>query len=355
MTATWDKNIVLTISLSAATAGAGSLRPFRVSDVALDGSARWAIFDDPAGVDDAFDAGEIDADTRDALSLALSQSPHASEVGVIRVDVTGGEGYDDALSAAEAGGLDFYGVALDTRAIAGITEASTWIEAREKILVCQSADSSWLDAGVPTGTPGFDDLVNNRRTAVLYHPTGTIAADFAWLSNRLAFNPETASPPWSTGLSSFAGYALTSTQRAAVEANKANAILPYGPASLYVDPGVMIDGTPIYEIVSRDWLARTIRAEIAAFVVAEHAAGRKIPVNEIGQGQIAGILTAIGIRGVAAQHFGPDPAGNFPNGFKIIPLPISTADLAARRLRFKCSFYLATAGRVFDFTINLVR
>jgi len=168
--------------------------------------------------------------------------------------------------------------------------------------VAQSADSSWLDSGVPSG---FSTIASNERTAVIYHDTAAQAADLAWLVSRLVFDPDSTSAPWEGQVRGLTAYAtaLTAAQRDFVAGNHANAVLPFSSATLYASPGISLNNRSIYEIVTADWFAARIGEDIASTKLQYTARGQKIIIDATGQALVKAILTTRLQQGEQAGHF----------------------------------------------------
>jgi hypothetical protein len=292
-------------------------------------------------------AAYISAATLEALRVAFSQQPAPAVVKVGYHDTAAPETIPTALAAIRTFDDDWYGLAIYSRADADIVSAANTIEAitdSPKVFVGQSDDASLLDAGMPAG---LTTLTGKERTALLYHPSDAQYADLAWLASRLVFDPDSKSAPWEGELKEVSGNAaLTSSQAAAIGTNKVNATGTLSSAISYVSPGQNMNGRAFYEIVSGDWLKTRIAEDIAELKLQHTSRGEKIIIDSTGQAKVLGILATRLQQGEDVGHF--DRGQTRATGF-----PITTADVTARRLRFKIEAKVAADARLFDITIYL--
>lgn len=307
--------------------------------------ARVVSLTSAADVAAALLAGTISATTAGWLNAAFSQIPTPSKIKLAFHDTAATETLATALAAIEALDTDWYGTAIYSRVSADIVTWATLIEARKKIYVAQSADTSWLDAGVPAGLSAITAF---ERTAVIFHDTATVAADLAWLAARLVFDPDNQSAPWEGQLRGIASYAtaLTTAQRDFAAGNDCNVGLPFSSATFYVSPGINQNSRSIYEIETADWLAARISEDVALLRLQHTDRGEKILVDATGQTKVLALLS-----GRLQQGEG---AGHFPKGqTRATAVAISSGDIAAKRLQFKIEAQIGADARVFLFNVYL--
>lgn len=308
----------------------------------LNGS-RVAEYASAAEAEAAQVAGYISATTLDFLQAAFSQQPTPASVKVAYRDVGGTETWTACLAAIEAVDTDWYGVCIYSRADAEIAAVAALIETRNKIFVAQSDDAAWL-----TGTPpaGLSAIVGYERTAVIYHSSDAQPADIAWLASKLVWDPDVQSAPWTGEVEDVAAIsALTTAQRAfLMDTNDANVGLPFSSAEFYVAPGQMMSGRAIYEIVSADWLKARIIEAIAALKLKHDSRGEKILAAPSGQTKILAEIAGLLQQGEQVGHF--TPGQTRPTAYAI-----SSADLTARRLRFKAEAQIGADAYIFDTTV----
>jgi hypothetical protein len=310
------------------------------------GGSRVKTYTSALDVSTSLLATEISATTAAQLNAAFAQQPTPTRVKLANHDTGASETLTAALAAIEAVDTDWYGSCLYSRVAADIVTWAGLMETRKKVFVAQSADSSWLDSGVPSG---FSTIVTDERTGVIYHDTAAQGADLAWLASRLVFDPDLQSAPFEGFVRSINAYAtaLTPAQRDFVVTNNANAGLPFSSAvQFYVSPGVNLRGRSLYEIVSADWFAARVSEDITQLRIDHTSRGEKILVDPSGQAKIMGILTARLQQGEAAGHFGK---GNT----RATAFPITDADRTAHQLRFKCEAQIGADARVFVVTTYL--
>jgi hypothetical protein len=291
-------------------------------------------------------AGFLSAAMLAAVTAAFSQRTPPVEIKVGRTDI-GDADIAASLVAIEAADDDFYGIASESRAAAVQVVLSAAVEARSKFYILQSSDVLWKTTGIPAA---YSAIAGSERTAVLYHDTDTEWGDFAWLANRLVFDPDERSAPWDAAVQGVAALAAapTDTEKGFLDTNFANHGLPYGPELFFVDAGVNLAGRPIHEIETADWFEVRLQESVVGVKTAASADGRKIVVGPSGQGQILAEIAALFQRGVNASHF---IAGQTEQ----TALAITQADLDLGRLRFTGRAQLASSARIFIFNFNFSR
>ncbi len=348
-----DKYVTLTISRSALPPAPTVRTIARVSNVALDGSARSESFETIAAAQAALTASRIDQDTFDAIVAIFAQRPRPSKVEIIRVDVSGGEGYNDALIAAEAAGVKYNGVIIDSRTAADIVAASNFAEARDVIFMFQSSLADWLTSGAPSS---FSAITSNEHTFGVYHSTDTVQADAGVIGSRLAYDPNASAAPGFGPVRGVTQYTITSAQRDFALANGIGVLEEYvaggtGNLGTNYTNGKSLAGIRMDALVTEFWLKQRIEGEVAALLVNEAAAGRFVPVSPSGQSQVGAILRATGQRGVAIGRFtGSD---DFPEGFVVTAPDITTADKSAQRIPMAATYNLAIPALAVSISIDL--
>lgn len=308
------------------------------------GGVRVVSYTSASEVAAALVATQISATTAAWLTDAFSQIPTPAKVKVAFHDTAAVETLTAALAAIEALDTDWYGTAIYSRVNADIVTWAALIEARKKIFVAQSGDSSWLDSGVPAG---LSAIAGYDRTAVIYHATATEAADLTWLVSRLVHDPDKRSAGWEgqvRGVASTA--ALTTAQRDFIVGNDANVGLPFSSADVYVSPGVMQSGRAIYELVTADWFSARVAEDFAFAKLAHTNRGEKWIVDPTGQVEGLGILNGRLQQG--------EDVGHFPKGqTRATAETITDQDIQDQKLRFKAEAQIAADARLFDIDVFL--
>lgn len=171
-------------------------------------------------------AGEIDAATYNEIVAAHSQGGYPA-IYVVLWDDAGGDGVDDALTAAESGGLrapwDFYFVTTTSRAAADHVELATWAATKRVKPIVQSGDADWLTTGgVPTGYTS----ITGTKLEVLYEDTAATCGSAAWAGRLAIVNPDLQRPASNLeikgGILSEYTTPLTSAQKGFLGANNCN-------------------------------------------------------------------------------------------------------------------------------------
>lgn len=299
---------------------------------------------------DANDAGFISASTLEAARVAFNQPtvPPAFKVG--RVNLAGSaETYATGLAACVEADPDFYGVAITPRTDAEIVLVSDWIESNEgtrRLISAYQSDDSGLIGSFPSGLSGMQ---TNTRSALIYHTDDAAWNDVAHLVNRLTFDPSLTSASWTCEVKEVDVLDPRPTQaqrNTATNTNFVNLALPYGTRATWMDPGTMIDGRPIEEQVTADWLYARIHAAVADMVASRSARGAKVGVDATGQELVRSAIAGVFQQAVDANHL---------LSFTITPLAITGDDLTNRRLRFDARGTLEVSGRLFTFNVYLSR
>lgn len=348
-------NIVINISLDPAPqAGAAFFFPLLIADEANGttlGGDRVRSYADSLSVDTDEDAGFLSAAVAQAARDALSQIPRPPLIKIGRRDSVGGESYSDAFTAIRLVDDQFYTTSIESRADADILDIAAAVEpTKRKIAVVQTDDTAFKTTGFPAGLVAID---GNERTVIAWHETDTEWMDFAWSSNRLAFDPNAASVSWDAGVQSVLGYPtnLTQAEKDFLDENHANNGLALDGFNFFVDPGHNANGRPIYEIVTLDWFEATLQSRVATMKARRSARGQKVPVDGTGQG----LLLAL-VNGTIDQGEGTDGAHFAPGARRVVEAAaITQEDLDLQRLRFTGQVQLSASARLFRFDLNFTR
>lgn len=341
-------NITINITLDPAPITAAGFGTMMIiadgSTTSLNGD-RIRSYGSVAAVQTDVTAGFVSTAMLAAATAAFSQQRAPSLIKIGRQD--GVEAFDAALAAIILVDSDFYGICIEPRTASDQVLVSTAVEATSRIFIFQSADTGWKTTGIPAG---YATMTGRERTILAYHDTDAQFMDFAWGANRLAFNPDTISAPWTCPVLGVAPYAAapTDTEKVFLLANNANVGLPYGGATFFIDPGVNIAGRPIEEIETADWFEARLTEAVATRIVTLNNAGRKLPVTIDGQGQIQSLIEAQFAIGVTGGHFVLGETSS-------TPLDITDGDRAARRLRFSGFAQLVVSARLIEINLNFSR
>lgn len=352
-------NYTINISLDARTlAGADFSTPALIADEANGttlNSARFAKYATSTELAADFAAGYLSSAVYAAGLAAFTQATRPAEIIIGRKAAA--ETYAEALAAMETAGADLYGIALESRASADIALMDTTINARDDlVLMVQNDDSEIASVDWAGGTALTDTVLSairgSERTFLCWHDDDTEWMDFAYLANRLAWDPDVQSPSWDAPVDAVANYTsvLSTTQKGFLDSNFANHGLALGGELFHVDAGVSLAGRPIYEIYTRDWFKTRLQEGLAKLKTSQSRAGVKIPVDLTGQGLVLAVCEAV----LAAGSSGKSPHF-LPGQTYVTPYAITDADRDAQRLRFKGNATFAVSARKFTFDLNFSR
>ncbi len=342
-------NITVSISLGPAplqVAGFGVAMFVAAHATSTLGGDRSRLYTGVSGLQTDVDAGELSTVALAAGTAAFSQTRKPASIMIGRTDAADTD-IAATLAAIEVDNAAFYGICLEDRTEATQVALGTAVEAMNRLFFYQSASADWRTSGVPAA---YSTLAGNERSVVTYHDTATVWGDFAWLANRLTFDPDTQSAPWDCAVQgvSAIGVAPTDTQKAFLDANFANHGLPNGGDAYWIDAGVNMAGRSIHEIVTLDWFKARLQEAIISVKTAASARGDKIPITAEGQGLILAQILALFERGVTAGHF---VAGET----EAAAVTIVQADYDLSRMRFTGRAQLVSGWRSFDFNFDFSR
>lgn len=348
-TQTHARNIVVNIVLSALATGQkgfGSTMLLVPTANTLNGEPITTL----NSVDDGqalLTATELTANTFKAVEAFFNQSPSGTSLKLAPLTVPDAGNYATALARVRAIDDDFYGVSMEPRTATEIMTVSSAVESLSKLFVFQSADADWLTSGLPAV---FASVANRERTIGIYHDTADQFADVAYLSNRLAANPDLVSAPWDAPLNGVDSYSsvLTSTQVGHLVDNNINFGLPYAGEPFFVDPGKNTKGRPIHEVVTGDWFEARLLESVADAKVELSKAFQKWILDERGQNLLLSLAQRVAATGEAANHI-------LPGSAVFDRPPISDADVAAETLKLTGTARYASNARKFNITINFSR
>jgi len=282
-----------------------------------------------------------------AAAVFFSQPAHGRTFAIGRIDYSGApntiaEELDFILAETNA----WYGLCASSRLQANIEEIGAWAEANAVLYAPQDADAVILTGG---GGTAFDTMFAAAygRSAGLYYSDDTDYPDVAWLTGKLAVDPDVRTTTWSNlTLVGMPFDILNGTEKTNLRALNANAYLSMGGVGATGD-GTLFSGAFIDTLISKDWVkARTTEA-ISQLLLDVSNLGSKIPYTDAGMAQIEAVIRGVFQRGVAAGHF--------RDGSIVIEVPpLSTIDpavVASRALTIEASVILA--GAIETVTLNI--
>ncbi len=296
----------------------------------------------------ALTAGYIEQVTFDRVSIGFQQAAKPNAIKVGAVDLVGLETWGEAFTRILQADSDFYGVLATTRTAADIVSLATAVEADgTRQFFFQAGDADWLTTGVPAAYSSIDAF---ERVSGIFHDTATQYHDMAWVCDRLAFDPDTASVDWRTLLTGTTGLAtgLTSAQRDFLtDTNHMNVALPLNATyPQFVSPGQNQSGRSIYEYLTVDWYKARTQEDLAALLVNLAARGEKLVVGQTGQQLVSAILERYLNQGsnLASPHF-------IAGETRVTAEDITQVDRDAGQMRFTVEAQLAASARRLVFNI----
>lgn len=309
---------------------------------------------------DVDDDTDLTATVKADLKKALGQQPRCTSILVARAtiddDGVGGPmdfspALGEQLATIAGVNSDWYKVVLETRGVAeaqvqgenGVPSAIVQVDAMNKWLVYQTTDKTYAAAATIGGRGiAIYSQLPTAADLTTFNPVGLCAA-----VNRMAFDLDSLSPPWTGALSGVEVADVTAAEFAALKAANVNCVVPYGAAPTFLYPGFAGDGRPIYAGVTADWLTARLREDFAAHAVKLANRGEKWPMNAIGQAAGAAIIDArinIGLSG-RSPHFNAAQ--------KTKSLPITADDRTNFRLRW--SGMVQTGDNAINFSVEAVQ
>lgn len=354
MTVSHAPNITVTVTLDTSPIGRASFSvPLAIllQSTSSLGGDRTRVYTGKDGAQTDNTLGELSAAGLAIITRMFAQNPPPAKVIVGRIDDGSGETEAAALLAIKEDNSDFYVVTYEERTAANVAALGAAIESDSKKMlgVFQSSDSDWKTSGVPSA---YSAMSAYERSAMLYHDDDTDWNAEGWAAARAAFNADETSATWTGNIGSGDAYstAPTAAERLFIIGNNCNLTGKKGSATRSVDPGYNLNGRPIYEMVSVDWLSTRVQEDILDFQANADARGEKITVDERGGEKIRGLIQTRLDQGAAVGHFDPDPDQR-----SVVLEDITAADLAAERLRFTVRVKLAVSARIVTITVFATR
>lgn len=252
----------------------------------------------------------------------------------------------ELMAMAEAD-PDWYGLTLTSRVAIDIQRAAAWISTTEphRIFYGQSSDADLLTTA---GTSIADTLktLSYNKSRVIYHPIDTEYVDAAELSAFLSISPDVASTTSAfKTLTGITPTELTATQLTNLLAKNAG-IYSYlqGVGATYA--GRMASGILAGTQLSADWVETRIKEGIAALLIRESMAGRKVPMSDAGIQQVAAVMrkaVEAGWKTTTPPHFLSDDTGTVTFNVPLLK-DVPPADQAAGKITM--SFTVRESGEI---------
>lgn len=346
---THDDTIIINISLAAVPRARQSFTNVLIlgdeaNGTTLDGDrVRTYTSFQQVEADKAFIGPEVLEMARVAF-LQSNRKPRLIKIG--RVDTGGSpaETYADGLAAVSAVDDDWFGVVIESRLAADIVPVAQAVEQLKRLFIFQSGDGDWLGSAYPAA---FEAIEGYQNSILVYHDDATAKHDVGWMASRLAFDPDSYSAPWEARIQGGKRLTtpLTATQLQNLRNNNANVALPFGGYDHYIDPGVTLEGRPIYEMVTAYWFYYRLRDRVADMKVKASDRGEKIVLAVQGQTMVRSCAETQLTLGVGAGHFVEGQTEAWAD-------PLTDSDFLARRINVGARAQFAVSGRQFDFDVT---
>jgi len=196
-------------------------------------------------------------------------------------------GIGDDLDAAEASGLDFFGVLYDSNAATEITQAAAWVEAAEKLSLAITTDADAVDA-TETTTNILTVLsgANRARTGVFATRDTQGRIDGALMGRQFALNPGSSTYALKT-LSGPTADSWSSTQSGAITAKHG---LEYGTVRslALTSNGWAASGRFLDITHGNSWL----KYQLEQSIVIMAANAEKVPNDATGRAMVKSALSS---------------------------------------------------------------
>jgi hypothetical protein len=302
---------------------------------------------------------EVDAATELAASFFFAQPNHPKTLRIAKI--TAYTAFETELPILLAAFPAIKAVCTCDRTKANLIELAATCATYKILFAIQSSDADILTNVAANTFITIKALLNDYGFGI-YHDTNAHAADLAWLASQLGGGgPDVRSFPSEymqlTGVDQSQGAAavMTNTELAAIIAAGGNTYCDFKGLSVCW-PGKTFAGNFIDERITASWVGSRIDEAVAQRRVNAAAAKRKIPMNDVGIAEVAGVAAEVMERGApprmdeAQAHFNRDSIVSVSPS----ATDITAANKAARTLpAFTISATKAGSADVFTFNVYL--
>lgn len=303
-------------------------------------------------------AGSYSAATINALTAFFNQEPQPTQVVIVAVDLVGTDTYGGILAAMEVQQGDFVWIQtphLRTAATqAAIATAASGL-ARKRVYVAQGSVADYKGSAGDFAGTDLGGLADGKAgTFLIWHNADAEFDDVRYAGSISTADPDVVSAPGDLPITGGGALApLTQGEKNNLRTNNVNFALPLPGAPRFMDPGVMLDGRPLYERVTAMWFETRLVERLAGFKVAKSTNREKVFITPAGQAEVIGtVLKPLVDEGISAGHFlSADEGGTVV----IVGRPITVDDVNAQRLRFQIQLSFAASARVFVLDVNIAR
>ena len=349
-------NVVITTTpVAPSRAGFGTLM-FVTSDVdgPIDTTTRSKLYTDPDSVGLDWPSN---SEVVVAANTYFAQSPRPTTFKVGFWDKDNTETITDALTNINDFDSDFYCITLEktSRDDTDVEDAATWTEARIKIFMTASNDSTVLDATTTDIAATLRDA-SLRRSSVVYSSNVDLYPDVSAFGRAATvdFNaPNSAITLKFKQLPTITVEAINSSQKVNLDSKNANAYISVGGNPMYAE-SFMANGSFMDEIHGVDWLQNAIETNVFTRLYTEPT---KVPYTDKGsttlEQQVINALNESVSNNLVAP--GEDADGNFlPQGFitSVVPVADTPQSNVDARQGPPISFTALLAGAIHGIQVN---
>ena len=271
------------------------------------------------GAEDGIIVTAAVVDTAFSISAVVTGDPEVTVLSLISVYAGGISG---SLSNASSENNDWYGLAIHSRLVADIEEASDWVQGQgtsnPKLFFAQNASADILNPALSTDICSVLTAKSAFRTAVMYHADDAEYADVAWMGGQLPNDP--GSITWAyKSLSLVTVDTFAAGEKAAAHAKNCNTYDTVASVNI-TEEGKVCDGGSgefIDTIRGVDWIQVNAQADLYTILVQNP----KVPYTTVGislfkitltatlsRAQLMGILTSDSDPVITAPLIGDVPA-----------------------------------------------
>lgn len=308
---------------------------------------------------DALTSG-VGAGAQLVIENIFAPDSHPAEVYLLSVDLVGTDTWESALLALEAVMPDYFAVVVVSQTqsviadvVDGVLQAGISMPHIVFAGISTTADATASNATWLAGTLGAQTTAEKQVLFLTYHnKNGDTAADFAEYAGRiLSYDFDKICPSSNMILTNTPELAklASATAKSNLDANNINHALPMTSViRTYVDKGVMLDGTPLYHILTKLWLQDRLQVAALGVKLSYTARGEKLPMDPSGSTVVLAALANVVAQGERAKHLlsrdAADQMGKTPLPFVRMEA-ITADDLSNRKLRATIQQYTLEDAR----------
>lgn len=219
----------------------------------------------------------------------FSQNPSVNKIVVGRKDSNDAT-IDAALNAIANENNDWYGIVVDQALVSSFADVASWVETAKKFAIFWITDVNAYDPSKSTDLASVLKLANRNRSAVVWHATPAVGADYpdaAWMGEGFPYEPGTSTWAYKT-LNGVTPDTLLASQETALKNKNCNYYMTVGGVSI-TQEGKVASGEYIDIIIGTDWIEARLREAVYSALVNN----RKIPYDDTGIAMIEGLVKGV--------------------------------------------------------------